>query len=159
MPGRRTTRLRISNIAGSPLPSKSIPAPTAPTWARILPTPWLNIMGDTNTTSCSGGRTYSSRGSSARSFMCIADGAGTSVCYTSRPRTWLRTSRAHLDMVSTYTFWRFLIQIPLSDSEMKVQYSINDGLPMDFFVPGHHQTMRMAAYSVSDPNRHFPVLS
>jgi hypothetical protein len=58
---------------------------------------------------------------------------------------------AYLDMVSTYTFWRFLIQIPLSDSEMKVQYSINDGLPTDFFVPGHHQTMRVAAYSVSDP--------
>lgn len=52
-------------------------------------------------------------------------------------------------MISTYTFWRFLLNIPLADSEMKVQYSINGGPEMDFFVPGHHQTMRLAAYSVS----------
>jgi hypothetical protein len=37
---------------------------------------------------------------------------------------------------------------------MKVQYSINGGPEMDFFVPGHHQTMRLAAYSVSDRNCH-----
>jgi hypothetical protein len=49
---------------------------------------------------------------------------------------------------STYTFWRFLIQIPLSNSEMKVRYSINYGMEMDFFVPGRGQTMRLAAYSV-----------
>ncbi|KAI0003344.1 hypothetical protein BJV74DRAFT_876259 [Russula compacta] len=47
----------------------------------------------------------------------------------------------------TYTFWRFLMQIPLDDSEMKIQYSINDGLEIDFFVPGRRQTMRLAAYS------------
>lgn len=47
----------------------------------------------------------------------------------------------------TYTFWRFLIQIPLTESEMKIQYSINDGLELDFFIPGYHQTMRLAAYS------------
>ncbi len=57
-------------------------------------------------------------------------------------------------MVSTFTFWRFLIQIPLAESEMKIQYSITGGLEMDFFVPSHRQTMRLAAYSVSDPNRH-----
>ena len=55
----------------------------------------------------------------------------------------------HLDIVSTYTFWRFLIRIPLAESEMEIQYSINDGLKMDFFVPGHRHTMRLAAYSVS----------
>ena len=60
----------------------------------------------------------------------------------------------HLGIVSTYTFWRFLIRIPLAESEMKIQYSINDGLKMDFFVPGLSQTMRLAAYSVSDLNRH-----
>jgi len=30
---------------------------------------------------------------------------------------------------------------------MKIQYSINDGLKMDFFVPGYRQTMHLAAYS------------
>ncbi|KAI0293383.1 hypothetical protein BC826DRAFT_910742 [Russula brevipes] len=47
----------------------------------------------------------------------------------------------------TYTFWRFLFQIPLGDSEMKVHYSINNGSEMHFFVPGRQQTMRLAAYS------------
>ncbi|KAI0290515.1 hypothetical protein BC826DRAFT_1092547 [Russula brevipes] len=47
----------------------------------------------------------------------------------------------------TYTFWRFLIQIPLADSEMEIHYSINDGLEMSFFIPGRGQTMRMAAHS------------
>ena len=42
---------------------------------------------------------------------------------------------------------------------MNIQYSINDGLEMDFFVPGRGQTMRLAAYSVSGPNRHCHVLS
>ena len=63
----------------------------------------------------------------------------------------------YLCAISTYTFWRFFIQIPLSDSEMKIQYAINDGLAMDFFVPGRRQTMRLAAYSVSDPIRHRSV--
>jgi hypothetical protein len=35
---------------------------------------------------------------------------------------------------------------------MEIQYSINDGLKLDFFVPGNRQTMRLAAYSVSDPD-------
>ncbi|KAF8479014.1 hypothetical protein DFH94DRAFT_693399 [Russula ochroleuca] len=48
---------------------------------------------------------------------------------------------------STYTFWRFPIHIPLAESEMKILYSINDGIMMDFFVPGRSQTMRLAAYS------------
>ena len=51
---------------------------------------------------------------------------------------------------STYTFWRFLIQIPLTESEMKIQYSINGGVESDFFVPNDRQTMRLAAYSVSE---------
>jgi len=55
----------------------------------------------------------------------------------------------YLGTVSTYTFWRFLIQIQLTEHEMKIQYSINDGLKMDFFVPGYRETMRLAAYSVS----------
>jgi|SRR6267154_3231796 len=50
----------------------------------------------------------------------------------------------------TYTFWRFLIQIPLTETEMKIQYSINSGLELEFFVPSIRQTMRLAAYSVSE---------
>jgi hypothetical protein len=56
--------------------------------------------------------------------------------------------------VSTYTFWRFFIQIQLTEHEMKIQYSINDGLKMDFYVPGFPETMRLTAYSVSEPNSH-----
>ena len=62
--------------------------------------------------------------------------------------------RVYHGSVSTYTFWRFLIQIQLAEHEMKIQYSINDGLKMDFFVPGHRETMRLATYSVSEPNLH-----
>ncbi|KAI0253869.1 hypothetical protein BJV78DRAFT_1189908 [Lactifluus subvellereus] len=47
----------------------------------------------------------------------------------------------------TYTFWRFLIQIPLGSDEMSIQYSVNSGMEMDFVVPGRRQTMRLAAYS------------
>lgn len=49
----------------------------------------------------------------------------------------------------SYTFWRFLIEIPLGDNEMKIRYSINHGIELNFFVPGRKQTMRLAAYSVS----------
>jgi hypothetical protein len=78
--------------------------------------------------------------------------SGRSGCVYVSTRTWLlRIQCVYPCTVSTYTFWRFLIQIPLSGSEMKIQYSINDGLALDFFVPGCGQTMRLAAYSVSDP--------
>ena len=32
---------------------------------------------------------------------------------------------------------------------MRVQYNINNGQDLEFFVPGRTQTMRIAAYSVS----------
>lgn len=54
-------------------------------------------------------------------------------------KTWLRRS---------YTFWRFLIEIPLAEHEMQIRYSINNGIELNFFVPGRNQTMRLAAYSV-----------
>ncbi|KAI5124487.1 hypothetical protein M0805_003014 [Coniferiporia weirii] len=47
----------------------------------------------------------------------------------------------------TFTFWRFLIQIPLSQAEMCVRYTINDGQALEFYVPGRNQNMRWAAYS------------
>ncbi|KAG6919956.1 hypothetical protein DXG01_013305 [Tephrocybe rancida] len=47
----------------------------------------------------------------------------------------------------TFTFWRFLIQIPLGPREMNIRYSINSGQQLDFFVPGRSQNMRWAAHS------------
>lgn len=47
----------------------------------------------------------------------------------------------------TFTFWRFLIQIPLGPREMAVTYHINSGLRLEFFVPGRNQNMRWAAFS------------
>ncbi|KAH7107375.1 hypothetical protein BKA62DRAFT_683171 [Auriculariales sp. MPI-PUGE-AT-0066] len=48
---------------------------------------------------------------------------------------------------TSFTFWRFMIRIPLSDQDMTIQYQVNNGLPMDFHVPGKDQDMRVAAYS------------
>jgi hypothetical protein len=99
---------------------------------------------------------YWSSGFLAQSFTCMAHAVGMSMRYVSRSRTCLRAPCAHIPApFSSCTFWRFLIQIPLSESEMGIQYSINDGLEMTFFVPGRQQTMRVAAHSVSDPNRYF----
>ena len=72
---------------------------------------------------------------------------------------WLKISCVYLCAISTCTFWRFLIKIRLCDHEMKIQYTINNGISMDFFVPGRGQTMRLAAYSVSDPDSSLPVPS
>lgn len=49
----------------------------------------------------------------------------------------------------TFTFWRFLIKVPLTTHEMVVTYSINNGQQIDFWVPGRNQNMRWAAHSVS----------
>ena len=48
---------------------------------------------------------------------------------------------------TSFTFWRFMIKIPLSDQSMAITYQINNGLPLEFHVPGKHQDMRIAAYS------------
>ncbi|ETW85467.1 hypothetical protein HETIRDRAFT_32709 [Heterobasidion irregulare TC 32-1] len=47
----------------------------------------------------------------------------------------------------TYTFWRFLIEIPLDEHEMRIRYHVNHGQEFDFYVPGRNQNMRLAAYS------------
>ncbi|KAH9857680.1 hypothetical protein C2E23DRAFT_286396 [Lenzites betulinus] len=47
----------------------------------------------------------------------------------------------------TFTFWRFMIEIPLTSHEMKIYYTINNGLELNFHVPGRDQNMRWAAYS------------
>ncbi|KAF8911126.1 hypothetical protein CPB84DRAFT_1672473 [Gymnopilus junonius] len=49
--------------------------------------------------------------------------------------------------LSTFTFWRFLIKVPLAQHEMSVRYSINKGQQLEFWVPGRNQNMRWAAYS------------
>ncbi|KAG5652343.1 hypothetical protein H0H81_005364 [Sphagnurus paluster] len=48
----------------------------------------------------------------------------------------------------TFTFWRFLIQIPLGLHEMIITYSINAGQQLAFYVPGRSQNMRWAVHSV-----------
>ncbi|KAF9009415.1 hypothetical protein BDQ17DRAFT_1348058 [Cyathus striatus] len=45
----------------------------------------------------------------------------------------------------TFTFWRFMIRIPLGDHEMSVTYVINNGQQLEFVVPGRNQNMRWAA--------------
>jgi len=47
----------------------------------------------------------------------------------------------------TFTFWRFMIQIPLGTSEMRIDYCINNGQYLSFHVPGRVQDMRWAAFS------------
>ncbi|KII89007.1 hypothetical protein PLICRDRAFT_53502 [Plicaturopsis crispa FD-325 SS-3] len=47
----------------------------------------------------------------------------------------------------TFTFWRFMMQVPLGPKEMKVRYSINRGQDLEFHVPARDQNMRWAAHS------------
>ncbi|KAF9264742.1 hypothetical protein L218DRAFT_862250 [Marasmius fiardii PR-910] len=47
----------------------------------------------------------------------------------------------------TFTFWRFMIHIPLEANEMAIAYNINHGQQMQFFVPGRNQNMRWASHS------------
>ncbi|CAE7231572.1 unnamed protein product [Rhizoctonia solani] len=47
----------------------------------------------------------------------------------------------------SFTFWRFLFQIPLGPNEMGVRYRLNMGQELEFFVPGLNQNMRWATYS------------
>ncbi|KAG8745089.1 hypothetical protein FRC12_014663, partial [Ceratobasidium sp. 428] len=47
----------------------------------------------------------------------------------------------------SFTFWRFLIEIPLGPNEMGVRYRLNMGPETEFFVPGRNQNMRWATYS------------
>lgn len=47
----------------------------------------------------------------------------------------------------SFTFWRFLIQVPLGHNEMGVRYRVNMGQEIEFFVPGLNQNMRWATHS------------
>jgi hypothetical protein len=51
----------------------------------------------------------------------------------------------------TFTFWRFMIRVPLGEREMGVRYCVNGGQKMEFFVPGKNTGMRLAAHSVGVP--------
>ncbi|XP_006458514.1 hypothetical protein AGABI2DRAFT_63923 [Agaricus bisporus var. bisporus H97] len=46
-----------------------------------------------------------------------------------------------------FTFWRFFIQVPLTDHEMEITYRINNGQALNFYVPGRNQNLRWAAHS------------
>ncbi|KZV99091.1 hypothetical protein EXIGLDRAFT_712467 [Exidia glandulosa HHB12029] len=48
---------------------------------------------------------------------------------------------------ASFTFWRFMLRIPLGKHDMVVQYHVNNGLPLEFHVPARGQNMRVAAYS------------
>ncbi|KAI0792863.1 hypothetical protein C8Q75DRAFT_751734 [Abortiporus biennis] len=47
----------------------------------------------------------------------------------------------------SYTFWRFMMHIPLSHNEMKISYTVNNGPNLHFFVPARNQNMHWAAFS------------
>ena len=49
----------------------------------------------------------------------------------------------------TFTFWRSMVEIPLSEHEKGIAYRINNGICLEFFVPARGQNFRWAAYSVS----------
>ncbi|KAK2460600.1 hypothetical protein APHAL10511_007070 [Amanita phalloides] len=53
----------------------------------------------------------------------------------------------YVEANASYTFWRFYLEIPLSDNEVEVTYYINQGQRMRFYVPGRYQNMRWAAHS------------
>jgi hypothetical protein len=53
----------------------------------------------------------------------------------------------HGNSTGTFTFWRFAVSVPLGPHEMKITYSINKGLELEFHVPGQKQNMRWATYS------------
>lgn len=45
------------------------------------------------------------------------------------------------------TFWRFLMEIELSDEQQRIAYRINGGPALAFWVPSKHQTMNMMFHS------------
>ncbi|KAJ6455731.1 hypothetical protein C8R45DRAFT_1187359 [Mycena sanguinolenta] len=51
------------------------------------------------------------------------------------------------DPNTTFTFWRFALEIPLGPTGMEITYSINNGQPLAFHVPALTQNMRWATYS------------
>lgn len=51
-----------------------------------------------------------------------------------------------------------MIQIPLDQNEMCVKYTVNNGQPLEFFVPGRNENMRWAAYSVNKESCYFEIL-
>lgn len=46
-----------------------------------------------------------------------------------------------------FSFYRFLLAVPMQAYEMSVTYRLNDGAPLDFLVPAIGQNMRWAAHS------------
>ncbi|EJD46069.1 hypothetical protein AURDEDRAFT_63375 [Auricularia subglabra TFB-10046 SS5] len=48
---------------------------------------------------------------------------------------------------ASFTFWRFMLRIPLGSHDMAIQYQVNGGLPLEFHVPARGENMRIAAYS------------
>lgn len=55
--------------------------------------------------------------------------------------------RLYADTARDVTFWRFKIEIELSDSQQRVSYRINHGSAVGFWVPAKGQTMNTMFYS------------
>ncbi|OBZ75883.1 hypothetical protein A0H81_04778 [Grifola frondosa] len=53
----------------------------------------------------------------------------------------------HYSNGGAFTFWRFMMEIPLGPNEMSITYSVNHGQELEFYVPARNQNMRWAAYS------------
>ncbi|KAI0747647.1 hypothetical protein C8Q80DRAFT_1353629 [Daedaleopsis nitida] len=53
----------------------------------------------------------------------------------------------HYGNGGTFTFWRFMIEVPLTSHGMRISYTVNNGIELNFHVPGRNQNMRWAAYS------------
>ncbi|CCH41664.1 hypothetical protein BN7_1205 [Wickerhamomyces ciferrii] len=49
--------------------------------------------------------------------------------------------------VEDYSFYRFLINTELIETEQKIRYTINDSLSYDFFLPSANQPMNIISYS------------
>ena len=55
--------------------------------------------------------------------------------------------RLHADMERDVTFWRFNIEVELSDQQAHIAYRINHGPPVGFWVPAKGQTMNVMFHS------------
>ena len=47
----------------------------------------------------------------------------------------------------TFTFTRFPIQVPMTERSVQVNYRVNKGTQLNFWVPGKNEPLRWAAHS------------
>lgn len=71
-----------------------------------------------------------------------SNGGGETVKRQSAEKIW-----TYHALAGPNSFWRMKIEIPLSDIEMKVNYSVNGGRELSFYVPARTQNMRWVGHS------------